>query len=44
MKEKLTIIEKFETLFEGLLLWIMFISIAFGMLGGVVWLWKIILS
>lgn len=44
MKEKMNIIEKFETIFEGMLLWITFISIVSGLVGGVVWLWKIILS
>lgn len=40
----MNIIEKFETIFEGMLLWITFISIVAGLVGGVVWLWKIILS
>lgn len=44
MKEKMNIIEKFETIFGGMLLWITFISIVAGLVGGVVWLWKIILS
>ena len=44
MKEKMNIIEKFETIFEGMLLLITFILIVAELVGGVVWLWKIISS